>query len=291
MGIPVCLDGRHLDPGTAGIGYSPVCGANPPDRDGHELDVFLTTDPASIERTLIFSGTLDPALEELGITAHDQGMFIHAVNTGNTGALIALKRHSCHAAPMNLPASPVLPECPFILPHLSTMDLVFVHIAMIQQGIASQDHITLEDLTSVRYINTRKDSSTRMAFDQLLESRGIDSSRVDGYHHEVANLSMVAAAIRNGHADAGMCTSGIAKANGLQFMPLAREQYELVMHREMLADPRICSLISLINSPAYRSWLDHSGAYDTSMTGKLRGISGNKTECEIILENNSVVLS
>ncbi len=258
---------------------------------GHELDVFLTTDPASIERTLIFSGTLDPALEELGIIAHDQGMFIHAVNTGNAGALIALKRHACHAAPMNLPASSLLADCPFILPHLSSMDLAFVHIAMIQQGIASHDSITLEDLTSLRYINTRKDSSTRMAFDQLLDSKGIDPSQIDGYHHEVANLKMVAAAIRNGHADAGMCTSGIAKAHGLEFLPLAREQYELAMHREMLADSRICTLISLINSPVYRNRLEYSGAYDTSRTGKIRSVSGDKTECEITFENNSLVLS
>lgn len=258
---------------------------------GHELDVFLTTDPASIERTLILSGTLDPALEELGIIAHDQGTFIHAVNTGNAGALIALKRNSCHAAPMNLPASSLLTDCPFILPHLSTMDLVFVHIAMTRQGIASHDAITLEDLTSLRYINTRKDSSTRMAFDQLLDSRGITPSQIDGYHHEVANLKMVAAAIRNGHADAGMCTSGIAQSHGLQFLPLSWEQYELAMHREILNDPRICGLISLINSSPYRAWLEQSGAYDTTRTGKIRGISSDNTECEIIFENNSLVLS
>ena len=138
-------------------------------------------------------------------------MFIHAINTGNAGALIALKRHACHAAPLNLPASALLADCPFILPHLSSMDLVFVHIAMIQQGIASHDTITLEDLTSLRYINTRKDSSTRMAFDQLLDSKGIDPSQIDGYHHEVANLKMVVAAIRNGHADAGCVPPGLQK--------------------------------------------------------------------------------
>ena len=57
---------------------------------GTELEVFLTTDPGSIERTLILTGTLDPALEELAGLAHDEGLYIHATNPGNTAGLLAL---------------------------------------------------------------------------------------------------------------------------------------------------------------------------------------------------------
>ena len=38
-----------------------------------ELDACLTTDPGSIERTLLLSGSLDPALEELGDLARKGG--------------------------------------------------------------------------------------------------------------------------------------------------------------------------------------------------------------------------
>lgn len=250
-----------------------------------EVEVFLTTDPASIERTLIFSGILDPALEELGIISHDQGLFIHAVNTGNTGALLALKRNSCHAAPMTLAVLPDMSNGSFFLPHFASMELAFVNIGMIQQGIASVEPMTLDDLTSVRYINTRRDSSTRIAFDHLLESRGIDPTTIDGYQHEVGTLTAVAAAIRNGHADAGMCTSGIAKTHGLHFLPLSQEQFELAMHRDMLADPRISTLITMINSPEYRAWLNRSGGYDTTRTGKIRYMTGNPAEKGIITDS------
>ena len=88
----------------------------PPSREGYEadseLDIFLTTDPGSIERTLIFSGSLDPAIEELANLVHDEGLFIHASNVGNIGALLALKRNACHAAPMDLPGIIVTPRVP-----------------------------------------------------------------------------------------------------------------------------------------------------------------------------------
>ena len=41
---------------------------------GHKLDVFLTTDPATIYRTILLSGVMDPALEELGNLARDEGL-------------------------------------------------------------------------------------------------------------------------------------------------------------------------------------------------------------------------
>ena len=66
---------------------------------GRELDACLTTDPGSIERTLLLAGSIDPALEELADLARGKGIFLHASNVGNMGALLALKRGSCHAAP------------------------------------------------------------------------------------------------------------------------------------------------------------------------------------------------
>jgi len=240
-----------------------------------ELDIFLTTDPGSIERTLIFSGSLDPAIEELANLVHDEGLFIHASNVGNIGALLALKRNACHAAPMDLPALSLLPECRFLMQHLPAQDVAFIHIATIEQGIASRNGLVLEDLFKVRFINTRKGTPTRLVFDALLSSRGIEPSRIDGYLHEVNGPQAVAAAIHNGFADAGVCTSSVAEAYGLQFVPIANEDYELAVKRSVLNDPRICTLISLIRSPTYRLLLEKTGGYDISQTGMIRSLSKN----------------
>ncbi|MGB9248009.1 MAG: molybdopterin biosynthesis protein [Methanoregula sp.] len=244
----------------------------------HELDVFLTTDPANIERTLIFSGAIDPVLEELGNLAHDQGLFIHTASAGNTSAILALKRNSCHAAPMSLPAFSIIRECKTLVPYLESMDLVFVNIATQEQGIVSAKEIRPDALDAVCWVNSRRDTPTRLLFDALLASHHLPPSRIRGYENEAATPGAVAAAVRAGQADAGICSEGLATSHGLLFLPVAQEQYELVMRREMLSDPRIVTLIELVQSPAFKVHLDWSGAYSTALTGRIRNLSSDTIE-------------
>ena len=248
---------------------------------GQELDVFLTTDPKSIDRTIILNGTLDPSLEELANLIHGRGLFIHGSNTGNISALLALKRRSCHAISLSLPSVSLLAENPILRQQLPEEGLVLVHVAAIEQGIASQEIITPDELTSLKWINTRKDSAMHMIFDKLLDSRGIDPSRIDGYKHEVGGAQAVAAAVRNGFADAGMCTSAIAEANGLRFLPVATENFELAFHHDMLGDPKIHELVSVINSPEFRGILSGSGGYGTEMTGRVRLLGTDRSLTEL----------
>jgi putative molybdopterin biosynthesis protein len=155
--------------------------------------------------------------------------------------------------------------------------VVFVHIATIEQGIASRDGAGLADLPRVRFINTRRGSPAREVLDALLTAEGIDPVQVNGYLQEVHGPPAVAAAIRNGFADAGMCTSSIASACGLRFVPVACEDYELAIRREMLEDSRIRTLVSLIQSPGFRAILAKTGGYDVSLTGTIRGLDSENT--------------
>jgi putative molybdopterin biosynthesis protein len=250
---------------------------------GTEHVVFLTTDPGSIDRTLFFTGTLDPALEELANLAHDKGLFIHAINPGNTAGFQALGNNTCHAAPLVLPAQPLPSIYPPLMKPLGAEELVFIHIASIDLGIASREDLGVADIPNVRFINTRPGTPSRMVLDSLLVSEGIDPSRVNGYLQEVHGPPAVAAAIRNGFADAGICTSGIASANGLRFIPVAHENYELAIRREMLPDPRISMLLAMIRSPDYQLILEKRGGYSTVRTGMICCLSPELTlmECSV----------
>ena len=250
---------------------------------GTDHEVFLTTDPGSIERTLFFTGTLDPALEELANCAHDKGLFIHATNPGNTAGFLALGSNTCHAAPLVLPAQSLPNSYPPLMKPLEADDLAFIHIATIEMGIASSDGLDIADLTRARFINTRRETPARVVLDTLLAAEGINPSQVNGYLHEVHGPPAVAAAIRNGFADAGMCTSSIASANGLRFISVAHENYELAVRRKMLSDPRIGMLLALIQSPAYQESLKKIGGYSTARTGMIRCLSPDLTltECPL----------
>ena len=244
----------------------------------HELEVYLTTDPANIERTLIFTGAIDPVLEELGNITHDQGLFIHTASTGNTSAILSLTRRSGHAAPMGLPAFSLLKDCGSLLPHLEAMDLVFVNVATQNQGIVSVREVRLDALDEVCWVNSRRDTPARLLFDNLLKSRHLTPAAIRGYENEAAFPGSVAAAVKAGQADAGICSEWLAVKHGLRFLPVAQEQYELVMRREMLADPRILNLITLVKSPAFRSRLESAGAYQTTLTGRVRSLSCENIE-------------
>jgi putative molybdopterin biosynthesis protein len=249
----------------------------PPQAEGYdacqELDACLTTDPGSIERTLLLAGSLDPALEELADLARERGIFLHTSSVGNMGALLALKRGSCHAAPLSLPPLSILPVCPFPVQHLPPDGLVFVHLATIVQGIASRERLALADLTDMRYVNTNRDSSTSLIVDMVLSSRGIEPFRIDRCSGQVCTPQAAAAAIRAGLADATICTSRVAEAAGLRFQPVAWEDYELAVTREMLEDPRLGVLVTLAKSPDFKQRLEGSGGYDTSQTGRIRNLS------------------
>jgi putative molybdopterin biosynthesis protein len=243
---------------------------------GTDLEVFLTTDPGSIERVLFMTGSLDPALEELASFAHDAGLFIYASNPGNSAGLSALGRHGCHAAPLVLPENALLTSYQPLMQFSGVGDLAFIHIATVELGITSLEGFDKKDLSRIRFINTRKDTPSRTVLDSLLASEGVDPSQVNGYLQEVHGPPAVAVAIRNGFADAGICTSSIASANGLRFVPVAHEDYELVMQKEMLSDPRFKTLVSLIRSQVYREALEKIGGYDLSLTGSIRGLNGSR---------------
>jgi putative molybdopterin biosynthesis protein len=246
-----------------------------------EIEVILTTDPARIDRTVLLSGLLDRSLEDLANIIHEQGLFLHAGSLGTTESLLALRKKACHAAPISLPPDPMLPECPFLSQNMPMEGLAFVHIATIVTGIASYGSTTIEDLLAKRWVNAKRDTTSRFLFDSFLSSHGLDPERIDGYRREVSGHASAIRAIADGTADAGICTAGAASAAGLSFIPLGYERYGLAVHPALLPDRKIASLISVIRSPEFRRLLAGYPGYDLSSTGMLQMVSEDRTITEL----------
>ncbi|MDD1702687.1 MAG: molybdopterin biosynthesis protein [Methanoregula sp.] len=258
---------------------------------GQELDIFLTTDPANISRSLLLSGVIDPALEELANLARDEGIYIHAANTGNTGAVLALKRNSCHAAPMTVTDTSRLCECGTAPSYQGMQDLAFVHIAGIDLGIVSKEPVALDSLDRLRWINTRRDFPGHAVFDALLTSLNLDPTAISGYTLEAGSGSAVADAVFSGHADAGICDRGTAASRNLCFSPIALERYELVLHRDMLDDPWIIQLIAILKKTEFRDALSHRGTYTTTESGKIRCTTPDTTAAKRLQAGSTTGLS
>ena len=103
----------------------------------------------------------------------------------------------------------------------------------------------IEDLTraGVRYVNRQRGAGTRVLLDHELGRRGISPDAVDGYAREEPTHLAVAAAVAAGRADAGLGIMAAARAFGLDFVPVTREPYDLVVaagrHGQPAAGPAV----------------------------------------------------
>ena len=98
--------------------------------------------------------------------------------------------------------------------------------------------------------------------------RGIAPDAITGYAREEHTHLAVAAAVAAGRADAGLGVLAAARAFGLDFVPVTREPYDLVLRTETLEDPVTAPLWALLDDPDFRTAVEALGGYDTQEMGR-----------------------
>ncbi|MEO8330130.1 MAG: substrate-binding domain-containing protein, partial [Candidatus Nanopelagicales bacterium] len=117
-------------------------------------------------------------------------------------------------------------------------------------------------------VNRQRGAGTRMLLDQELRLLDIDPSTVNGYEREEPTHLAVGAAIAAGRADCGLGILAAARALGLDFVPVAREPYDLVVDISSLQDPLLTPLWQLLDSSEFRAAVERLGGYSTEETGR-----------------------
>jgi len=131
---------------------------------------------------------------------------------------------------------------------------------------------TWEDLSrpDVKLINREKGSGTRILLDEKLNSLKINTSLVNGYNNEEFSSLSVASFVAQGAADVALGHEKVAsQVNLVDFIPLQKERYDLVIKQEDLNNPTCQSVIDIINSNAFKYELEGIGGYDLSYIGKI----------------------
>jgi putative molybdopterin biosynthesis protein len=98
---------------------------------------------------------------------------------------------------------------------------------------------------------------------------GLTPGDVRGYDREEYTHMAVAVNVLTGAADCGLGIYAAAKALGLDFVPLARERYDLILPTAHLNDPRIQTLREVIAKPEFQERMRELGGYDTPLTGQI----------------------
>lgn len=135
------------------------------------------------------------------------------------------------------------------------------------KGIKTWTDLTRNDII---FVNRECGSGARVLLDEQLRILKLDYRMIHGYDHEEMSHLAVASNVARGEADVGL---GIEKAAGqvreVEFIPLIKERYDLVMRKEDLDLPHFHSLFAILHSQAFRNEIAGMGGYDISRMGQL----------------------
>jgi len=232
---------------------------------------------ADTHNALFIVGSHDLALDLLVSLFRERNpaIEIEVAHAGSLGGLIALQEERADLAGIHL-----LDEetgeynYPYIKRILPGRELAIVHLAYRIQGLmfvqGNPKQITgLDDLrrADIIFINRQRGSGTRVLLDLKLRQVGILPHEIKGYDDELDTHLAVALAINHGKADVGLGIEAAAKSYGLDFLPLFRERYDLVMPKKDYESKLLTQLLEIINSEDFRGVVNQVGGYDISETG------------------------
>jgi putative molybdopterin biosynthesis protein len=127
----------------------------------------------------------------------------------------------------------------------------------------------IEDLANprVRFINREQGSGSRRLFDSLLANAGLSPAKVKGSETTAPGHLAAAWAVASGSADCCIAAGSAARRFGLDFISLAPERFELVLHKRDLTKKAIQSLLDILNRSRFRRQLEMIAGYDVSHAG------------------------
>ncbi len=247
---------------------------------GAEVTVEMLRARKEIENTIVCIGSHDNALDLLAniLKKKHPTYSLSSAHVGSMGGLMALKKGEAHMAGTHL-----LDEetgeynVPFIRRLLGDRKMILMNLVYRQQGMivrkGNPKNIRgFQDLAreDVVFINRQAGAGTRLLTDKYLRDLGISPAEVRGYGREEYTHMGVASAVLTGIADAGLGILASANALDLDFIPVAKERYDLAIPAEHMALQTVSALLEIIKADrGFRKEVEALGGYDTSEMGKI----------------------
>lgn len=244
-----------------------------------DVQVELLTDLAQIRNTIVVIGSHDLAIDVLTdqIKKKRPDLNLSSSNVGSTGGLLAIRNGIAHIAGSHLfdPETgeyntpyirKLLPETPVKLINLVYREQGFIVQSGNPKGIQSFEDLRRQDIA---FINRQAGSGTRILLEYHLKQLGIDPAEINGYEREEYTHMSVAVDVLSGSADVGLGIYAAARALRLDFIPVVKERYDLVVSHLFWSDERMEFLLATMKSEEFRNTVRQLGGYDTSQTGQI----------------------
>jgi putative molybdopterin biosynthesis protein len=244
---------------------------------GDKVTVQLYRSPEEIARTIVAIGSHDLTLDLLAQFLAERGTHLSSANVGSQGGLVALRRGEAHLAGSHLldpdtgdynvsDVKKYLPDTPVVLVTLVGREQGLI----VKPGNPKQLH-TPADLgqPDVTFVNRQRGAGTRVLLDFEIAKIGLKPEEIRGYEREEYTHLAVAAAVASGVADCGLGIAAAARALGLDFVPLFKERYDLVIPHEHYTSPLLRPLLDLLFDTRFREQVAALPGYDIAPMGNV----------------------
>lgn len=242
------------------------------------MEVKLLKDLSKLHNTVALAGCT-PAISLWARAAelwHPE-LRVHWTFDNSMNALYRLSRGEVHIAGIHL-YDEVSQEhnLPFVQAVFANTPLVVINLGSWEEGLLIQSgnpqSITgISDLRrkGVTIVNRESGAGSRQVLERKLRQENIDLASVTGFENVVYGHLEVAQAVASGQVTTGVSIAAVAATFGLDFIPLHRSRYDLVLFKSYLEEAPIQQLLNTLGHRRVLSQLEALGGYDVSETGEV----------------------
>jgi putative molybdopterin biosynthesis protein len=219
-------------------------------------------------------GSHDPLLEwALGETGYPMAMQMNGSSEGlerfaaGEGMLCGLHLFDADSGEYNLPA---------VREHLARDEVVLLHWAWREQGLvlAAGNPLGIRGIadlarTSARIVERQEGAGSRLLFRHLLKQAGLGPEALNIQPQPARGHMDIGLAVCGGQADAGLAVYSVARQMKLEFLPLARERFDLAIRRRDYFEPPFQTLLKFTRASAFADKAASLGGYDISALGEV----------------------
>jgi excisionase family DNA binding protein len=220
----------------------------------------------------VIAGSHDPLLDW---AVRESGCELALLIGGSTDGMQRLLAGQAVACALHL-VDPATGEydASLIAKSLPGVDFVVIEWARRRQGliVAQGNPAKIKSVADLRKKGARialrqEGSGSALLFSKLIADAGLAPDDLTPAERPVRSETDIAIMVREGKADAGLAIEAVAREQGLDFVPVQWERFDLVVRRVEYFEAPLQRLFTFARGEAFRDRASALGGYDVKNTG------------------------
>jgi putative molybdopterin biosynthesis protein len=157
--------------------------------------------------------------------------------------------------------------------HVGDERVARVHLVQREIGLVypkGARPVQLQDLAKRRLASRPTSAGTRGHLDHALRAAGLGAAGIQKKAITLDSQLDVVLAVASGRAEVGLASRAWGERAGLAFLPLATEDYGLIVKARDLGDARVVRLCEVAQGKVFRTEIGGTPGYDSTGAGDIR---------------------